>query len=570
MVSPDPSAASSPASGAAPAIEGRRSKGLRADRGELGPLTAFATLALFLALAAVHTWPLASDPAHLARTDTSDATLDIWILGWIAHIIPRAPLRLFEAPMFHPEPHTLAYADHLLVQGLMGAPLQWLGGSPVLAYSVLLLLGLALSGWAMSLVVARWTGSTAAGVIAGLLYAFNALMLMRFFHLQVQHTEFMPLMWLALDRVLERNARRDTWLLTAAFVLQALCSNYFLVFGAFSILAVLVVRPGDWLARGRGPVIVSLLVCAVVSGAAIAPFLWPYYAVYRQEGMSRGLAEVARNSARWQDYLATGGRLHYALWSQTFVDDRTTLFPGIIGVLLAVIPIASGRVWRDRRARMAIPIGLLGFILSFGPGLPGYAWLHTHTFVGGLRVAARWGWLLIASVAMLAGFGTAAIESAWRTRWPSRRAGWTALVVMIGAGITLEAVRAPVGFMPFHGLPRVYDRIGAEPHPVLAEFPVYFRTTTGRNAPYLLNDTRWFEPLINGYSGWETHGFQERGRVLAGFPDRESIALLRQLGVTLVAVHLAAIGPDRARAIDAVPGLQLIEEAEAIRLYRLR
>jgi hypothetical protein len=549
---------------------GGRSEGIGTVRREPRPVTAVATLVLFLALAVVHTWPLASDPFHLARTDSSDAILDIWIVGWIGHILPRAPLHLFEAPMFYPEGHTLAYADHLIVQGLMGAPLLWLGASPVFVFNVLLILGLALSGWAMSLVVTRWTGSTSAGVIAGLLYGFNAHVLMRFMHLQAQHTEFVPVMWLALDRVLEHNARRDKWLLTGAFVLQSLCSNYMLVFGAFSILAILVVRPTEWLARGRSRVVISLLIVAILSGAAIAPFLWPYYEVHREQGMMRGLREVARYSAHWQDYVATGGRLHYALWSQPFVDGRTTLFPGIIGVLLAAVPIVSGRAWRDRRARMAIPIGLLGFALSFGPALPGYAWLHAHTIVGGLRAAARWGWLLIASIAMLAGFGTAAIERAWRARWPPRRTGWTVFAVLIGAGATVEAVRAPVGFMPFRGLPRVYDRIGAEPQPVLAEFPVYYGANVSRNGPYLLNDTRWFEPLINGYSGWETRGFQERGRVLAGLPDPASIALLRELGVTLVAVHMAAIAPDRARALDAVPDLQLIAEADAIRLYRLR
>ena len=391
--------------------------------------TALATLALFLILAVVHTWPLASDPFHLARTDSSDEILNIWILGWIAHLVPRAPLRLFDAPMFYPEAHTLAYADHLLPQGLMGAPLLWLGASPVAVYNVLLMLGLALSGWAMSLVVTRWTGSVAAGVVAGMLYGFNAHELSRFFHLQAQHTEFMPIMWLALDRVLARNAPRDKWVLAGAFVLQSLCSNYLLVFGAFSIVAVLCVRPTDWLSAGRRRVVASLAMAAIVSGAVIAPFLWPYYEVYREQGMARGLDEVARYSAHWQDYLATSGRLHFALWSQPFLDGRTALFPGLIGVLLAIVPIASGRAWRDRRARMAISIGLVGFALSFGPGLPGYAWLHAHTIVGGLRAAARWGWLLIASVAMLAGFGLATIERAWRSRWPARRAAWTAIVV---------------------------------------------------------------------------------------------------------------------------------------------
>ena len=48
----------------------------------------------------------------------------------------------------------------------------------------------------------RWTGSEWAGIIAGLVYAFNAHVLTRFVHLQAQHVEFFPLMLYALDRVI--------------------------------------------------------------------------------------------------------------------------------------------------------------------------------------------------------------------------------------------------------------------------------------------------------------------------------------------------------------------------------
>ena len=88
------------------------------------------TLGLFGLLAIAHSWPLASDLAHLSRLDNDDAALNTWIVAWTAHILPVAPWRLFEAPIFYPEAHTLAYADHLFVPSLLGAPLLWLGASP--------------------------------------------------------------------------------------------------------------------------------------------------------------------------------------------------------------------------------------------------------------------------------------------------------------------------------------------------------------------------------------------------------------------------------------------------------
>ena len=45
-------------------------------------------------------------------------------------------------------------------------------------------------------------------------------------------------------------------------------------------------------------------------------------------GAERIVDESRLYSAAWADYLATGGRLHYAAWSAPFFDGRTPLFPG--------------------------------------------------------------------------------------------------------------------------------------------------------------------------------------------------------------------------------------------------
>ena len=83
-----------------------------------------ALLAVFVALALLHTWPLASAPGSLSRLDNADSALNTWIVAWVSHILPRDPTRLFEAPIFHPEHHALAYSEHLLVPALIGAPLS--------------------------------------------------------------------------------------------------------------------------------------------------------------------------------------------------------------------------------------------------------------------------------------------------------------------------------------------------------------------------------------------------------------------------------------------------------------
>jgi len=70
---------------------------------------ATASLVLFVLLAIVHTWPLATNPGSLSRNDTHDTVHHEWILAWDAHALATNPLHLFDTNTFYPERDTLAY-----------------------------------------------------------------------------------------------------------------------------------------------------------------------------------------------------------------------------------------------------------------------------------------------------------------------------------------------------------------------------------------------------------------------------------------------------------------------------
>ncbi|MCC7031375.1 MAG: hypothetical protein IT179_00915 [Acidobacteria bacterium] len=550
---------------------------------------AAALLAAFVAMAVLHTWPLASDPAGLSRLDNDDTGLNTWIIAWVAHILPRDPLNLFNAPIFHPEPLTLAYSEHILVPSLMGAPLLWAGLSPVVAYNLLALAGLAFSGWAMSLVMIRWTGSVTAGFVSGLLYTFNAHQLTRIPHLQALHIEFLPLALYAMDNVLTavRTGVRSTgvrstgvrstevrgtgvsassvfWL-ASAFVLQALCSNYTLVFLSAALLVAALVRLPEWMGPGRWTRAAALALAGVLAVAALAPFLWPYYLVSRDQGLVRSLDEVRLYSAGWLDYMATAGRLHYDWWSHHIFEGRTALFPGVVGLLLAGVAIADAPVRRDPRARMALAIGLTGLALSFGPALPGYAWLHGHVPVlQGIRNAARWGVLCLTAVAMLGGFGMAALR---------RSAGgspyWMAGALAIAGLVTLEALRAPMAFSPVIPIPGIYDRLPADAGSVLVEFPMYTGRRVSENARYLVAATRHFRPLVNGYSGFQPEPYRARADRWRAFPSDDVLDEMQAVGVSHVMLHLGDLTPEQVSAAALSPRLALLEDDGERRLYRV-
>ncbi len=525
-------------------------------------------------MAVAHSWPLASDPAHLSRLDNDDAALNTWVITWVAHIVPRQPLQLFNAPTFHPERNTLAYSEHMFVPAMMGMPLFWAGLSSVLVHNVLLLAGFALSGWAMFLLMARWSGSAWAGVVAGLIYAFNAHTLTRFPHLQAHHVEFFPLMLYSADRLIAERTRTMALVTAIALVLQALCSNYLLVFTGAALLAIVLVTASEWWPHRA--MRYHWLQIIALAAIALGPFLWPYYQVNREYGLERSIEEVANYSAGWRDYLVTGGRLHYDWWSHRLFEGRTALFPGIAAVILAIVGVVT-RI-RDRRVRMAIAFGLVGFALSFGPQLPGYSLIHEYVpLVGGLRNAARWGWLPLASIAVLAGFGASCLEPSAKGSGASclvPRASGSVPVLIAIVLVTVEAWRAPVGFTRFEALPRIYERIAAEENVVLVEFPLYSGERISENGPYVLANTRYLRPLVNGYSGLQPRSFERRAAVLTRFPDPTAVAELRSLGVTHVTVHLDAFrdrhGEPAVQAIDRVRELQLLGETGGIRLYRLK
>jgi hypothetical protein len=522
-----------------------------------------ASLAFFFLLALVHTWPLATAPARLSRNDTADTVHHEWILAWDVHQLARDPRHLFDANIFYPEPDTLAYSDHLIVQAIMAAPLFWLGASPVLAYNVLLIAGLALTGWTTSLVMAKWTDSRLAGLFSGSLMAFNAMTLTRFAEIQDQHFEFFPLALLALDHVLSLPRVRSALQLAGWFVLQALTCGYLLAFTALSLVAAVAVRPGDWIGPKFRRVAGLLLLSALVAAVLLTPFLLPYLRVSQQQGFTRPMAEVALYSARLADYVSTGGRLHYGLWSYRFFD-REALFPGVIASVFVMLAVVSGVAWRDGRARMAIAFGIVAFLLSFGPAFPLYgavSWLFP--VMAGIRGASRFGQFVLAAVAILAGFGFALME-----RRVERRAIVVGLLVLLGAN--LEALRAPINYRSFEGLSPVFDSLGQTDRALVACFPFPPRREAFHNVDCMLASTRFWHPLVNGYSSFIPERYDREAAALDAFPEGATLQYLRQLGVTHVVVFTNQLSAPRLAHLAEHPELSLWKEDQAVRIFELK
>ena len=117
------------------------------------------------------TWPLVTKLGHTGH-DAFDPRFQAWTIDWVQHKLG-SPGSLFDANIFAPEPHTLAYSDSLLGIAIPMLPFRWLGVSPIGQLNIALLLSFATtfaSGYLFGRVVTR---SIVVGALTGVAFAFG-------------------------------------------------------------------------------------------------------------------------------------------------------------------------------------------------------------------------------------------------------------------------------------------------------------------------------------------------------------------------------------------------------------
>jgi hypothetical protein len=484
----------------------------------------------FAALTIAMTWPLLS-PAAAVVPDSDDAYFSVWRLAWFAHQLPKNPLHLFDANVFHPAPGTLAFSDAMVMVSMLGAPLIWAGVPPALAHNLLLAAAFISSMWFAFLLVRKLTGSAGAAWIAALIFGFAPYRFAHIGHLELQWTMWMPLsMWL-LHRFFEAPSAGRGIAVGAALAGQTFCSIYYGVFlacylaAAWTIFCV-VTRP-----QPRRIVPLSALMLAPL--VVVALVYGPPYAHTRAEQGPRGLAEMTGLSAMPGDFLRVPP--HNALRGSPQdpgpAPDERSLYPGAAALLLAAAAFLSRpRRWAVSYAALAalsvdLALGMNGLLL---PALQQLAPLVTS-----LRTPARFGSLMLLSVAVLAGLGAAAI---FRAR-PARRH----LIVAIATLLCIsEYWSAPLRVRGGQGTPTdAHQWLASQPPgTVVLELPVpspdalwLYETT------YQVRSIHHWQPLINGYSGFAPGGYINTLELLRGFPNEPSVKRLRELGVRFILLN---------------------------------
>jgi len=530
-------------------------------------LLALAAGAVYLAIAAAMTWPLLSAPARLGF-ENMDVFGNIWALAWDVHQAARDPLRLFDSNMFYPETLSLAYAESLLPQALLAAPVIAFGGSPLLAYNVVFILSFVLSGVGAYLLAEEVSGSAGGAFLAGLAFAFCAYKWVHVVHLQSLTVQWLPLALLSLRRLWRRGSAASAVGLAGFTTLQVLSSGYYSLLMAVALAITMVT---EWRACGAPRRPGRLVGALLVSGLCVLPVFAAYRTVQERHGLSRGREEAASWSARPASYLDPGRfvALPHLTGLHALIRDGEPFYPGSAILMLAAVGIAAGRGTWERV--WAAALTLTGFVLSLGPSIraAGLDWpgpfLLLRWLPGGalLRTPARLGVLALLGLGLLAALGWARLVAGKRRS--------AVFAVAAGALVALEAWPVDLAGLvrPFPPTPAGVEWLRRAPPGVVLELPW---TTPSDSALYLYWSTSHWQRMVNGFGSFDPPGSIGAGLLGRRWPSPYAAARFRESGVRYVVVHMERIGAGqkaRILAAELPEGVRLEADFVTERVYAI-
>jgi hypothetical protein len=483
----------------------------------------------------------------LSALARADALFEAWLVARNAETLVRNPSHLFETEHCAPARNTLTLGVPMITMGILGIPVQLATGDPVLTYNWAIVALALISAFSMYWLVTEWSGIPAAGIVAGLLYAFHPLRLHWIAQPAEWDTSWTVLALFFARRLFARGWWRDATGLVLAIALQMGATFYQFVAAVFLVPPFVL-----WLPLRYGFSRVSrtqLAFVAIASAIAAIQIYGPYLEARSASPDSLHRSASAFIYAGWSAYLPGGESfLGWPLLGLAFVglavgrrralgglepDPRWALFAGA----LLVAFIAAGNfndelahlVWETPPFTIPDPYALLARIL---PGLDA------------VRVVFRLSAAVILTLSILAGFGSAALIRS------SGRHGTAAAAGLIG--FALAAVASPSAFGPSQ--PEGWDlhdvradaasveffdaltRMGND-GPLL-ELPYFPGMAWGVNPERILLTAyhhRRTSACFGSFLPPETRTITE---LSARLPDPAAARELRRLGFTTVVVHL--------------------------------
>jgi hypothetical protein len=508
--------------------------------------------ALYVLLAIVSYYPQSLRPWDTIGY-IGDSLESVYIIAWNVHQVFGDPLHLFDANILYPHKRSLTFTDHQLLPSLAVAPVVWLARNPVLAYNVAVLLAALLAAFAARR-LAEVLGAGAIGAwTAGALYAFHTYQVNEASRIQTIFHGFMILALAELLIYLRTGARRAGLRLGLFMLLQALCSNYHLLYGCVLLgavtLAFLAARPRETWRR-----LPLLAVVGLTAGLLYLPIGLPYVLSSETHGYARE-APIGIDLAHY--FSTSPTNVWYGpIGVKVKLQLRGPHFVGFITLALALGSLAGwlwrrrragaesddppaalpGRVWIPAAALMTLAIVALSLgrdmeILGHGVGPGPYRLLHAY--LPGfhlMRFPERLGLIVMAFLGALVADALTRLG----------RRGLTGVVLLLAAAVPLEHLspirhldRIPVA----QDVPTVYRWLATHEVKALAEVPIHGEALVRMESLEMYFSTFHFKPIVHGYASYPTPLNRFLRRASATFPSETALQVFQRIGVDTVVVH---------------------------------
>jgi hypothetical protein len=544
---------------------------------------------VFLLAAVVFTWPLARHVDDAIPTGVRPPTValfGLFTMEWTAQAVERGA-SYWDAPMFHPHAGTFAWSEPQPFTAGVVWLLSKLTGT-VLAYNLVLLSYLAMTGLAGYALARQLTDDRVAALWAGLWVTAGAYPIQQLTVLHLLAGLF-PVACLALLLALAR--RTNVWIAGAAglayFLTWMTCAQFGLLLSVLLpfVAVPLVIRRG-WCWKTAFTVVTPM-----AAGLLLAlPLLLTQRALLGRMGFERSLEDVQGAYTLLDLFLPARG--HWLTSRILQWTDAPGVYPFDIGVAFLVCLLAAGivgglRFWKvgpvQARQRVAlVAMSAAALLLGFGPKLGAtvagerigpYMWLRT--LVPGLeamRTPARFGMFAAVGIAALAAVALAFLRARSRTR--SVRGAitvaafgllvaemWTMPVGMVDPDLGIEDHREVTEWLRKHG-----ERRGVLELPMAENDG---ETALAREVRAMRRALRHGNPIANGYSAYFPEPFIQVRDAIRRDPAGQGRRFLVALGVRHVLIHDHELAPSRARAVAAALGGRIVFENEGHSVVRL-
>jgi hypothetical protein len=517
-----------------------------------------------------------------------DAYEYVWKLWWFKHTLLETGQSPWLAPhIYYPQGYQLAFGETTAANTILALPVtMFLGEIPT--YNLLILLSTIFSGFTMFLLARQVSGNFWAGLLAGIIFAYAPFHRLQLIHLNIATTQWFPLIFYFLERLVRSRNPRHGLGAGLAFALNALASWYYAVAGGLfvAVWALVRLRPYRLFMADRR-LWQALGLFAVTAGLLILPFAWPYLAILENPDTAIPLENSNFYSASLTDYfLPSPFQFLWGDWVYANLLGRPEPGEFIMGwgLVTWLFGLYGLRFASRSATRPWLWISLVAIVLSLGltlhlagrqvvlPWFPSFTKLANHTLdvvslnyardpepftigqddglvvpmpalflrwfvpiIGKIRTWTRFGGIALFGMAILAALGAAA----WHRReiQPTKslfvqQVSWLAVV-----GLALfELWWAPI-MMVTPVLERPVD-VWLRQQPdegAIIEYPLLGSFTANQ-----LNYTRAHgRPIVQGYALFLGFMFGRRHPELLRFPEEASLNQLAKWHVRYVLIETA-------------------------------